>query len=194
MARAQLPVADAREVRRHARILLRRHRRLLSATLALHGLAALAGLAVPRLLGNLVDAVAHGTTRVTVDRVALAIGLFVLVQTGLVRFAAYASARLGEQVLAELREDFVRRVLAVPLSTVERAGSGDLLTRTSRDVEALTHGVRYAVPETLIAGITLCFALGALVLVGPLLAVPCLIAVPGLVAITRWYLRRAPAG
>jgi len=154
----QLPVANAAEVRRHARGLLRRYPRPLLAMLALHGLAAVAGLAVPRLLGNLVDAVARGTTELTVNRIVLAIGLFVLVQGRLIRFAAFASARLGERVLAELREDFVRRVLAIPLSTVER------------------------------------FAIGALILVGPLLVLPGLIAVPALWAITRWYLRRAPAG
>src|SRR5437763_936958 len=156
--------------------------------------ALLAGLAVPRLLGDLIERIAHGATRWTVDEIALAIGGFLLVQSGLVRFAAYAAARLGEQVLAELREDFVRRVLAIPLSTVERAGSGDLLTRTSRDVDALSHGVRRAVPETLIAIVTVFFSVGALVLVGPLLALPCLFAAPILVANTRWYLSRAPAG
>ncbi|OLB82413.1 MAG: multidrug ABC transporter ATP-binding protein [Actinobacteria bacterium 13_2_20CM_2_71_6] len=190
----QLPVADGRDARRYAGTLLRRYPRMLLATLALHGLAALAGLAVPRLLGNLVEAIAHGTTRVTVDGIALAIGLFVLAQAGLIRFAAYASAQLGERVLAELREDFVRRVLAIPVSTVERAGSGDLLTRSSRDVDAMSYSVRFAVPETLIAIVTVCFAVGALVLVGPLLALPCLIAVPLLVVGTRWYLRRAPRG
>ena len=49
----------------------------------------------------------------------------------------FASARLGERVLAELREEFVDRVAGLPLSTVERAGTGDLVTRTSRDVDAL---------------------------------------------------------
>ncbi len=190
----QLPVAAARDVKRYAGILLRQHKRLLGQTLGLHALAALAGLVVPRLLGDLVERIAHGTTRWTVDEIALSIGGFILVQSGLVRFAAYASARLGEQVLAELREDFVRRVLAIPLSTVERAGSGDLLTRTSRDVDALSHTARFAVPETLIAIVTLVFSIGALVLVAPILALPCLVAVPTLVAITRWYLRRAPAG
>ena len=194
MSRAQLPVADAGTVRRYASVLVRQHWRLLAGTLALHGLAALAGLVVPRLLGDLVERIAHGTTRVTVDEIALVIGGFVVLQSGLVRFAAYCSARLGERVLAELREDFVRRVLAIPLSTVERAGSGDLLTRTSRDVDALSHGVRYAVPETLIAAVTLLFSAGALVLVGPILALPCLVAAPVLAAVSRWYLRRAPAG
>jgi len=190
----QLPVADGAEVRRHARTLLCRHPRPLLGALALHGLAAIAGLAVPRLLGGLVDGVAHGTTRAGVDRIALAIGGFVLVQAGLMRFATYASARLGERVLAELREDFIGRVLAIPLSTVERAGSGDLLTRASRDVNALSSSVRFAVPETLIAVVTVCFAVGAILLVGPLLMLPSLLVVPALVAITKWYLRRAPAG
>jgi ABC-type multidrug transport system fused ATPase/permease subunit len=77
---------------------------------------------------------------------------------------------------------------------VERAGTGDLLTRTSRDVDALARTVRFAVPETLIALVTTVLTLGALALVGPLVALPCLIAVPILWASTRWYLRRATAG
>jgi ABC-type multidrug transport system fused ATPase/permease subunit len=189
-----LPVADARQVRRYARALMRRHPRALAAALGLHALAATAGLAAPRLLGDLVEAITRGTSTVTVNRIALAIAGFVVGQAVLVRFAHLASARLGERVLAELREEFVDRVLAIPLSTVERAGTGDLLTRTSRDVAALSQTVRFAVPETLIALVTTFFVIGALVLVGPLLALPCLLAVPVLWIGTRWYLRRAPAG
>jgi ABC-type multidrug transport system fused ATPase/permease subunit len=189
-----LPVADAKQVRRYARTLMRRHPRALAAALGLHALAATAGLAAPRLLGDLVEAIARGTNTVTVDRIALAIAGFVVVQSVLVRFAHLASARLGERVLAQLREEFIDRILAIPLSTVERAGTGDLLTRTSRDVAALSQTVRFAVPETLIAIVTAFFVVGALVLVGPLLALPCLLAVPVLWVGTRWYLRRAPAG
>ncbi|SCG35336.1 ABC-type multidrug transport system, ATPase and permease component [Micromonospora echinaurantiaca] len=189
-----LPVADAAQVRRYARGLVRRHPRALAAALALHALAAAAGLVAPRLLGDLVEGISRGTTGTTVDRIALLIAGFVVVQSVLVRFAHLASARLGERVLAELREEFVDRMLALPLATVERAGTGDLLTRTSRDVSALSRTVRFAVPETLIAIVTAGFIIGALVLVGPLLALPCLIAVPVLWAGTRWYLRRAPQG
>jgi ABC-type multidrug transport system fused ATPase/permease subunit len=192
--RTALPVADGAQVRRYARTLMRRHPRALALALGLHGLAAIAGLVAPRLLGDLVEEISHGTSAVTVDRIALAIGAFVVAQSVLMRFAYLASARLGERVLAELREDFVERVLAIPLSTVERAGTGDLLTRTSRDVSALSHSVRFAVPETLTAIVTGFMAVGALVLVGPLLALPCLVAVPILWTGTRWYLRRAPAG
>jgi ABC-type multidrug transport system fused ATPase/permease subunit len=189
-----LPVANTEDVRRYARVLVRRHPRGLAAALGLHALAAAAGLVAPRLLGDLVEGISRGTSTVTVDRVALAIGAFVLAQSVLVRLAHLSSARLGERVLAELREEFVDRILALPLSTVERAGTGDLLTRTSRDVSALSQTVRFAVPETLIAAVTTGFIIGALLLTGPLLALPCLLAVPVLWAGTRWYLRRAPAG
>ena len=189
-----LPVADAAQVRRYVRELVRRHPRGLATVLGLHALAAAAGLVTPRLLGDLVEGISRGVAATTVDRVVAAIAAFVVVQSVLVRFAHLASARLGERVLAELREEFVDRVLALPLSTVERAGTGDLLTRTSRDVSALSRTVRFAGPETLIAALTVLLILGALVLTGPLLALPSLLAVPVLWAGTRWYLRRAPAG
>jgi ABC-type multidrug transport system fused ATPase/permease subunit len=189
-----LPVADIRAVRSYARVLFARYRWSVAAVLTLHAVAAASGLAAPRLLGDLVEGVAHGTTRWAVDRVAVAIALFVMLQAVLVRFATYASARLGERVLARLREEFVERVLALPLSTVERAGTGDLITRSSRDVAALSNTVRHAAPEVLVASVTVLLTIGALVLVSPLLALPCLVAVPVLWVGTRWYLRRAPAG
>ncbi|MGC4803720.1 ABC transporter ATP-binding protein [Micromonospora sp. DT233] len=191
---AVLPVADAGQVRRYARALIRRHPRALGTALGLHALAAAAGLAAPRLLGDLVQGISQGTSTLTVDRIALAIGGFVVAQAALTRIAHLASARLGEGLLAELREEFVDRVLALPLTTVERAGSGDLLTRASRDVAALSKTVRFALPQTLIALVTIVFVVAALLLTGPLLVLPALLAVPLLWVGTRWYLRRAPAG
>ncbi|GAA2573042.1 ABC transporter ATP-binding protein [Winogradskya consettensis] len=189
-----LPVADTRQVRRYARDLFRRHPRALATAIGLHAFAAIAGLVGPRLLGSLVESIERGAAVSAVDRIAILIAIFIAVQAVLVRFAYLASARLGERVLAELREEFIDRVLAIPLSTVERAGAGDLLTRTSRDVDALSRCVRFAVPETLISLITVSLAVVALVLVSPMLALPLLIAVPLIVFSARWYLRRAAAG
>jgi ABC-type multidrug transport system fused ATPase/permease subunit len=189
-----LPVATAAQVRRYTRDLLRQDPRTLAVALTLHALAAVAGLSLPWLIGHLVEAIKQGTTTATVDFVALAILGFVVVQTVLIRFATFASAALGERVLARLREEFVDRVLAIPLSTVERAGTGDLLTRTSRDVGSLSHTVRFALPEILMATVAVSLTVGALVLVGPLLALPCVVAVPVIYAGVRWYLRRAPEG
>ncbi|MEU4535017.1 ABC transporter ATP-binding protein [Streptosporangium sp. NPDC023825] len=193
MSRQILPVADQAQVRAYARRLTLKYPRDLTVALLLHALAAVAGLAVPWLLGGLVQGV-HTGSGVDVTQVSLAIGGFVVAQAVLVRFAVYASSRLGEKVLAELREEFVERVLGLPLSTVERAGSGDLISRTSRDVDSLSRTVRHAVPETLIALVTCVITVGALLLVGPLLMLPSLLAVPLLWISTRWYLKRARDG
>ena len=82
----------------------------------------MAGLAAPRLIGSLVEAVSDGTTVSTVDKTILAIAVFLLAQTVLTRYARYMSFAFGEKVLAELREDFVQQSLALPVGTVERPG------------------------------------------------------------------------
>ncbi|MGW5158256.1 ABC transporter ATP-binding protein [Nonomuraea wenchangensis] len=193
MAKQILPIADRKQVRAYARRLTLKYPRQLLTALALHALAAVSGLVVPWQLGGLVDDIERGVA-VDVALVAVAIGAFLLVQGLLMRYAVLASARLGEKVLAELREEFVDRVLALPLSTVERAGAGDLITRTSRDVDSLSRTVRHAVPETLIAGVTFLITMGALVLVSPLLMLPMLLAGPVIHVATRWYLKRARDG
>ena len=146
-----LPIADGRSVRRYVRAIARQYPRMLWGALVLHVAAALAGLAAPRLIGDLVQAVQEGTTVGHVDRVIAVLAGFLVVQTVLTRYARYVSQALGERVLAELREDFVANTLALPIGVVESAGSGDLLTRTGRDVDQLGWSVRWALPEWTIA-------------------------------------------
>jgi ABC-type multidrug transport system fused ATPase/permease subunit len=189
-----LPVANATDVRRYARQLMRRYPRDLSGALALHGLAAISGLVAPWLIGSLVEDVEQGTTTGHIDTIVIVIGVFLLAQTLLTRWARFQSFKLGEKVLADLREDFVDNALDLPVGTVERAGTGDLLTRTSRDVEALGWSVRFAVPETIIAAVTAVFTIVAVLLVGVWVLVPLLLGVPVLWLGTRWYLARAKAG
>ncbi len=189
-----LPVAQGPDVRRYAVAIARRHPRLLWGALLLHIGAALAALAAPRLLGDLVESVERGTTTAVVDRIALLLAGFLLLQTVLTRYARFLSQVLGEQVLAELREDFVGNALALPIGVVESAGSGDLLTRTSRDVDQLGWSVRHALPEWTIAVVTAVLTFGAALTVGWWVALPCLLGVPPLVIGLRWYLRRAKDG
>lgn len=191
MTRGSLPVADTAEVRRHARTLARRHRGDLAGMLAVHGLAALAGLVGPWLIGRLLDEVARGTALATVNLLGLGLLSSLVVQAVLTYWAVGWSCRFGEKITAEVREDFVDRVTGLPLGTVEDAEPGDLITRASRDTDALTNTVRYAAPETLIALMSCLLTFAALLLVGPLTALPALVVIPLLWASTRWYLRRS---
>src|SRR5436309_3257133 len=160
----------------------------------LHAAAATAGLAGPPVLGALVQSVQQGTTTKHVDEIVGLLAIFLVVETILTWFARRASFVLSEKIFAELREDFMRRVLALPLSTVERAGTGDLVSRTTADIDALTRTIRLAIPETLIAAVTPLRTVSAAIWVNQLAALPCLAGVPVLAVGTRWYLRRAPAG
>jgi ABC-type multidrug transport system fused ATPase/permease subunit len=189
-----LPVATPAQVRAYAVAITRRHRRALTVVIGLHAAATLAALAGPALLGAIVEAVRQGTTTGHVDRLALAVLAALVVEVGLVGGARNASYVLGERVLAELREGFLDRVLALPLGTVERAGTGDLLTRSTRDGDEVAESVRFAVPETLIATVTTVLTVAAAVVVAPRVALPCFVVVPILWVSTRWYMKRARAG
>jgi ABC-type multidrug transport system fused ATPase/permease subunit len=189
-----LPVASSADVKAYALELLQRQRAKVLGVLALYALAALAGLAGPRLLGELVGAVQHATTRKHIDHIGLLLAGFVVAQAVLVRVARYASSVIAEGVFAELREEFLRKVVSLPLSTVERAGTGDLLTRMTSDVDAMSRSVRFAMPETMIAMATAILTLVAAFLTAPLVALPCLVVFPLLFVATRWYLKRAPQG
>ena len=189
-----LPVATTRQVVDYAGILLRRYPKSITLAVVLNVAAALAALAGPRLLGDLVEAVERGTTLDHVDGIIALLAVFLLAQTILTRYARYVSFVLGEEILAEMREDFVENTLALPVGVVESAGSGDLLTRTSRDVNQLGWSVRYALPEWSIAVLTALMTFSAALLVGWWVAIPCLLGVPPLAVGLRWYLRRAKDG
>ncbi|MER7001795.1 ABC transporter ATP-binding protein [Dactylosporangium sp. NPDC000555] len=189
-----LPIAGPAQVRAYLRGLFAAHPGRLALVLALHLAAAVAGLAAPPLLGALVERVAAGTTTWTVDRIALAIAGFVVAQSVLVRYARLAAAQLAELALARLREEFVDGVLAIPLSTVERAGTGDLLSRASRDVSQTSESVQSALPAIVVGVLQMLLTFGAIALVGPILLLPGLVAVPVLYFVSRWYFRRATAG
>ncbi len=191
---AALPVADSATVRRHAATMVRHHRGALVVTVTLHALAAVVGLVAPRLFGELIEQLSQGLDNAVIDRFGMALLVVVLVQTALTWWARRSAYVLGETVFADLRERFVDRVLALPLSTVERAGTGELVSRTTNDVDALSYAVRFGVPATLVAAVTSLLTLAAAFLVNPLVALALLVTVPMLSLTTRRYLRFAGPG
>lgn len=185
-----LPIADRRQVVGYLRDLLRRRRGFLTVLISANAAAALAGLAVPRLLGSLVNAVAaDGPVRSIITAAIIA----VVLQTLLTLAARAAAAVLGQGVLAEAREYIVRTILTLPLGRVEAASSGDLVTRVTRDVSSMSTAVRWALPEGIIAVTTVVLTLGAMVLNSWLLALPTIVMAGLFIPSLRRYLRAAPA-
>jgi ABC-type multidrug transport system fused ATPase/permease subunit len=187
-----LPIAANRELGTYVRRVIRAHPAGFGLVTGLQALGVVAGLFVPWLLGDLVvDVSAHHDT---VPRIVALILVFLTAQAAAARLASYASAALGEKILATLREDFMTDMLALPPEIIEDAEPGDLITRTSRDVGLLSTTVRAAVPQSMTSVGTVLFTVGAMALVSPLMLLPCLLSVPLLFSGSRWYLRRAHAG
>ena len=169
--------------------------RTVVALLVLHGLAALAGLVVPRFVGRLVDDVsAPGTTLAQVDALALGVAAVVVVQAVLTFLALRTSVVFGQDLLASAREYVVDTVLGLPLGRVESASSGDLVTRVTRDVSTMSQSVRYGLPEAAVALAATILTVGAMLVNSVLLAVPLMLSAPVLVRSVRRYLRRAAQG
>lgn len=190
-----LPVAGARAAWEFVKTLMAKRRALVVGVLVLHAVAAIAGLVVPRVLGYLVDvASAQNVLVTTLNALALTVAGVVVLQT-LLTFAARCSAAVfGQDLLAEAREYVVHTVLGLPLGTVERASTGDLVTRVTRDVSAMSESVRWALPQAVIAGVTAVLTVVAMVLNSALLAAPLLLSAPALAIAVARYLKRAPSG
>ena len=193
MAKPILPVASQANVRRHVRMLLNKHRKTFFLLIGLQVVAAAAGLVGPQVLANFVSDLSNGSA--TMAFLFWASGLFlaaVVVHTVFTGLARLRGAVLGESVLADLREDFVETSVYLPPGLVERAGTGDLVTRATTDVDRLNWAVRHAVPEIVIAIVTATLVAIALIVTAPILALAWLCAVPPILIGTRWYMRRAP--
>ncbi|WP_376778659.1 ABC transporter ATP-binding protein [Phytoactinopolyspora halotolerans] len=188
----RLPVADAATVRRATWRLIREDGRSMAAVVVLTCLAALVALAPPWIVGEIVDVVEAGdATMSTVNVLALVLLGFAVAQLVLTRCARYAVHRFGERALARLREEFVGGVLALPTRVAERAGTGDLVTRSTGDVGVVGLTLRNAAPDVFLACVQAAFVFGAIFLLHPLLGACALVGLPLMVWVFRWYLKRA---
>ncbi|MFE9928783.1 ABC transporter ATP-binding protein [Streptomyces sp. NPDC005533] len=190
---ATLPVGGSATVRGYVRGLFRRHRRAFVLLVTVNAVAVIASMVGPYLLGRVVDDLAQGARELHLGRVALLFALALAVQTFFVRLVRLRGAMLGEEMLADLREDFLVRSVGLPPGVLERAGTGDLLSRITTDIDRLANAMREAVPQLAIGVVWAGLLFGALAVTAPPLALAALVALPVLVIGCRWYFRRAPS-
>ncbi|MFF3851174.1 ABC transporter ATP-binding protein [Streptomyces sp. NPDC002328] len=189
-----LPVGAPATVRAYVAELLRRHRRAFLLLVGVNTVATIASMVGPWLLGDLVERLSQGTRELHLELTAALFVLGLVVHAAFVRQVRLRGAMLGERMLADLREDFLVRSVRLPPGVLERAGTGDLLSRITTDIDRLGNAMREAVPQLTIGVMWAALLLGGLVVAAPPLAPAVLVAVPLLVVGCRWYFKRAPAG
>jgi ABC-type multidrug transport system fused ATPase/permease subunit len=186
-----LPIASQRTVGRAALRLIGADRRSVAYLLVLNGLASLAALGGPWLLGRIIDEVTAGHGAAAVDRLAVAVLACAAAQMILGRYALAIAYRFGERTAARIREGYLRRALSLPAAVIERVPAGDLAARGTTDIDAVATTLRDILPTIFIGIIQVLFIGGALLLLDPLLGLVGLAGLTGIWFVTRWYLRRA---
>ena len=186
------PVSGNRAVFAFFRDLLTSRRRMFVTLVVLNALAAATGLAVPRLLGELVNTTVDGDGGLSLNTLALIIIAVVLAQAGFTFVAQRTSTFFGQDLLSTAREYIVRTILRLPLGAVEGASTGDLVTRVTRDVGTMSRSVQYGVPMAIISLLTVVLSVVAMLLNSVILAVPALLTFATSAWAVRGYLGRAP--
>lgn len=153
--------------------------------------ASAAGLVAPWILGDLVDEIAAGADRGDIIGSAVVIGVAALLAGVLTALAAVLVSRLGETVLARLRERVLDRTLHLPAATLDKVKSGDLLSRVGDDVSVVTTAISSTGPTLVAALLTVVLTGGGMFALDWRLGLAGLVAAPFYVLAVRWYLPRS---
>lgn len=153
--------------------------------------ASAAGLVAPWVLGLLVDDISAGAGRGDVLTYAAIIGGAALLTGVLTGLSAVLISRLGETVLARLRERVLDRTLHLPAPTLDKVSSGDLLSRVGDDVSVVTTAIGQTGPTLAAALLTVVLTGGGMFALDWRLGLAGLAAAPFYVLAVRWYLPRS---
>ncbi len=186
----KLPVANTRQIIRELSKLIRRRRGAFILILFLQITAATAAVGLPWILGDIIDNIRAGTTSQYVGTMVAISVLLVFIGAITGFYAEYHARVFGETIFAEMREELVETVTTLPLSTVEEAGTGDLLGRTTRDIEKVQFMVRQGVSAILVLTMAIVVTIVASVWKSPLLSIALLAAIIPTFFVVRWYLPR----
>ncbi|WP_405571429.1 ABC transporter ATP-binding protein/permease [Streptomyces phaeochromogenes] len=189
--RELLPTATPARTRAAVRELVRPRRGLAVAGFAAITVATGVGLLVQPLLGRIVDIVADHRPPGDITLPVVLLVLVALAQGATTALGLSLVSRLGETVLARLRERFVEKALRLPLEQVEKAGAGDLTARVTRDVSVVGEAVRDALPELARSLLAIALTLAAMAALDWRFFLAALIAVPVHASTARWYVRNA---
>ncbi|MFI2211604.1 ABC transporter ATP-binding protein [Streptomyces sp. NPDC020141] len=190
---APLPVASTRETARGALRLLSPHRARLAGTVVVLLAAAASALAAPALLGVMVDIVIAKRPRHELLLPAGGVLAAALLSACLGRWGRLLLARTAQHALAELREDVFATAVAQPSALVEKAGTGDLVSRVAGDAEAVNTVIGRVLPAFVSAFLTIALTLIGIGAIDWRFALAVLAAAPlQYVALRRFLARSGP--
>lgn len=186
-----LPIADAADTWAWLRAELWKRRVATVSTLVVSAVAAALALVPVYLFGMFVDRVRADAQPSSVVWMLVVIVLAALAGGICTGVAAYLIRRLGETMLASIRERTVERALRLPIVTVERVGKGDILSRVGDDVSVIGKAVTDVVPNLVAALLLVLLSVATMLGIDWRLGLAGMAALPMYALALRWYLPRS---
>ncbi|MBU2669775.1 ABC transporter ATP-binding protein/permease [Actinoplanes bogorensis] len=167
-------------------------RRLEVALTVAAGLGAAGASVVPvTALGMLVDLVRDGAHSAALVPIGVLVAVIALLGGAAAGATTTMVSRLGERILASLREETVGVALRLPAHTLDRAGRGDLLARVGADVAAVGTAAAEVMPTVISALFLAVLSVTAMFGLDWRLGLAGLAAMPLYLLALRWYLPRS---
>lgn len=170
---------------------LNTRRGLTALTLLIGAVAAAMSLIPVYVFGVLVDRVIDGAPTSTIVGVVVVITIAAVVGGVFTAFSAFFISKLGEGILASLRERVVLRALHLPVGTLERIGKGDLLSRVGDDVSVMAKSIGEVIPQLVGAFLLVVLSIVTMIGIDWRLGLAGMVALPMYVMALRWYLPKS---
>jgi len=156
------------------------------------GLVAAATSVIPvYALGRLVDQVRAGAGARAIVPITVVIVVSAVAGGLATGLSTWLMTRLGERILAGLRERTVDIALRLPTTVLDQAGRGDLLSRVGADVASIGGTATGVLPSVLSALLLAVLSLAAMAGLDWRLGLAGLVALPSYALALRWYLPRS---
>ncbi|SNT50354.1 ABC transporter ATP-binding protein [Rhodococcoides kyotonense] len=186
-----LPIATGKRSWAYLSNELRSRRGLAALTVVVSAVAAAMSLIPVYVFGVLVDRVTEGAPTSTIVTVVVIITVAAIVGGVFTALSTYLISKLGEAILATLRERVLSRSLHLPVSTLERVGKGDLLSRVGDDVAVMAKSIGEVIPNIVSALLLVSLSVVAMLSLDWRLGLAGMVAIPMYVMALRWYLPRS---
>ena len=187
----KLPIASGRTVVRKLSGILRQYKGQFILVIILQLAVALVAIVTPQIIGMAIDAVIAGTEASYIRNLVIVLFVVVAAQAVLAYFGEFRAMVLGERVFTTLRNGVVHGVTHLPLSIVEAAGTGDLLGRTTHDVDRVAGFVQRGISRIIITALTIVVTMVAAFVADPLVGFVVVLPLVPMFFLIRWMIRRA---
>lgn len=178
---------DRKQVVLRMLALLQPYMRLVSLSLILVIITAVTQGLGPFLIGVAVDEMIGAANVTGLAQIMLALGATYLVQLVVMRYQIILMARVGQQLLADLRQRVFEKLESLSLQFLESQQAGDLMSRLVNDIDALNSFFSQALIQIIGSIFALVGISTAMLLLNLQLGLAVLLMAPVLLLVTRYF-------